>query len=177
MKNISTGAGLVVLGLGIALHPLISGLVAQATAAPSSSSATAAAAVASAATAQAGPTVVWMGVTHSDWNTWVYHRLWSDGRLETRSVAVTYDQPDWPNCGGYSAYARQCMTPQPWREVPPPPGGNGFTCRSDINGDRIVDGTDLAFILNSWGEEGGCEPEPTYPCLDLGNLAGGVALK
>ena len=53
MKNISTGAGLVVLGIGIALHPLVSGLVAQATAAPSSPSASAGAAFASAAFASA----------------------------------------------------------------------------------------------------------------------------
>ena len=171
MKNISTGAGLVVLGLGIALHPLISGLVAQATAAPSSSSATAAAAVASAATAQAGPTVVWMGVTtigpYGSAFT-IYHRMWSDGRFEQRWIWVNDANVD---CMPYFACSG------PWTEVPPPPGGNGFTCRSDINGDRIVDGTDLAFILNSWGEEGGCEPDATYPCLDLGNLAGGVALK
>jgi len=51
------------------------------------------------------------------------------------------------------------------------------TSHTDINGDRIVDGTDLAFILNSWGDEGGCEPDANYPCLDLGILAGGVALK
>ena len=56
MKNISTGAGLVVLGLGVALHPLVSGLVAQATAAPSSPSASAAAAVASAM--EASPFIV-----------------------------------------------------------------------------------------------------------------------
>jgi hypothetical protein len=177
MKNISTGTGLVVLGLGIALHPLVSGLIAQATAAPSSSSASAAAAVASATTAQAGPTVVWMGVTQGEFLTWVYHRLWSDGRLETRSVAHTYTQPGWPSCTGYSAVVSECMPSQSWREVPPPPGGNGFACRTDINGDRLVDGSDLSFVLNAWGQQGGCEPEATYPCLDLGNLAGGVAFK
>ena len=30
-----------------------------------------------------------------------------------------------------------------WLEVPPPPGGDGYACRSDINGDRNVDGADL----------------------------------
>jgi hypothetical protein len=69
------------------------------------------------------------------------------------------------------------MPLQNWREVPPPPGGNGFACRTDINGDRLVDGADLSFLLNAWGQQGSCEPEATYPCLDLGNLAGGVAFK
>ncbi len=124
---------------------------------------------AAAARAQAGPTVVWMGVTADPNNSSiVYHRMWSDGRIDQRWVySSDFDSncvPDFA-CSG------------PWTEIPPPPGGNGFACRTDINGDRIVDGTDLAFILNSWGQEGGCEPDATYPCLDLGNLAGGVALK
>lgn len=178
MKNISTGAGLVVLGLGIALHPIVSGLVAQATAAPSSSATSAAAAVASTATAQAGPTVVWMGVTESQdtnsWGaSWVYHRLWSDGRQETRSTPIGVDFTQ----GCPVLVARFNCAQRPWQEIPPTPGGNGFACRSDINGDRLVDGADLSFVLSSWGQQGGCEPEATYPCLDLGNLAGGDAVK
>jgi hypothetical protein len=124
---------------------------------------------ASAARAQAGPTVVWMGVTVDlVTDSHVYHRMWSDGRIDQRWVySSDFDYNCLPDFG--------CSGP--WTETPPPPGGNGFACRTDINGDRIVDGTDLAFILNSWGEEGGCEPDATYPCLDLGGLAGGVALK
>lgn len=64
-----------------------------------------------------------------------------------------------------------------WIEIPPPPGGNGFACRTDVNGDRIVDGADLTYGLNAWGERGGCEPEATLPCLGLGNLAGGFTAK
>jgi len=174
MKNISTGAGLVVLGLGIALHPLVSGLVAQATAAPPPSS-SATAAVASAAAAQAGPTVVWIGMTVQEgYSVWTYHRLWSDGRLETRTVPYRHINI---SCGRSTVVADTFPPPQPWTEVPPPPGGNGFACRTDINGDRLVDGADLSFVLNAWGQQGGCEPDATYPCLDLGNLAGGVALK
>ena len=124
----------------------------------------AAAAVAAAANAQAGPTVVWYGVTSAQGATW-YHRMWSDGRCEARHIGTL-----WTGCNpSFSA----CD----WVEVPPPPGGNGFACRTDINGDRKIDGADLSFVLNAWGREGGCEPEATYPCLDLGNLAGGVALK
>jgi hypothetical protein len=167
MKNISTGAGLAILGLGIAVHPLLSGVAASATA--SASTAPATAAIASATAAQAGPTVVWMGVTSFDWYYWQYHRLWSDGRMEVRHVGYA----SAPDCG--ANLPTGCGTD--WVEVPPPPGGNGFACRTDINGDRKVDGSDLSFVLNAWGQEGGCEPEATYPCLDLGNLAGGVALK
>ncbi len=136
----------------------------------------AAAAVAGAANAQAGgpPTVVWMAVTSTDLNGYsqsiVYHRLWSDGRMECRLVNLS-DTGD--PCFGYMPLG--CSTP--WIEVPHPPGGNGFACRTDINGDRLVDGADLSFLLNAWGQQGGCEPEATYPCLDLGNLVGGVAFK
>ena len=164
MKNISTGAGLAILGLGIAVHPVLSGLASSATA--SASTAPAAAALASAASAQAGPTVVWMGVTR-DYGYMYLHRLWSDGRFENRLCgylnSVCDFSPSPPACD--------------WIEMSPPPGGNGFACRTDINGDRRVDGADLSFVLNAWGQQGGCEPEATYPCLDLGNLAGGVALK
>lgn len=142
----------------------------QANAATAVSMPVTAAAVAATATAQAGgePTVVWMGVSeNSGLGTWTYHRLWSDGRLETRSIGQSSSADDgcWRSDPGCSA--------RPWIEVPPTP--NGFACRTDINGDRIVDGSDLTFLLAAWGQEGGCEPEATYPCLSLGNLAGGAA--
>ena len=131
-------------------------------------------AIVAAATTQTTPTVIWMGVTQvTEWNTQmfyaVYHRLWSDGKLEMMSVRIGY--------GGTSCVG---MEPQgcthDWIEVPPPPAGNGFACRSDVNGDRRVDGADLASLLGNWGENMACEPEPTYPCLDL-SLAGGGALR
>jgi hypothetical protein len=167
MKNISTGAGLAILGLGIAVHPLLSGLGSSATA--SASTTPAAASLASAASAQAGPTVVWMGVSQNwDWTRAALFRMWSDGRTEARMIAVNYDVGENAIVG---------FTASDWAEVPPPPGGDGFACRTDINGDRKVDGSDLSFLLNAWGQDGGCEPEATYPCLDLGNLADGVAVK
>jgi hypothetical protein len=130
-------------------------------------------AVAAAASAQAGgePTVVWMGVTGGSWEHHTYHRLWSDGRIERRLLGFSYN-------GSNCSYTETgiCLDTG-WIEVPPPPSGNGFACRSDINGDRIIDGADLTFVLNAWGQEGGCEPDATYPCLDLGNLAGDVAMK
>ncbi len=170
MKNISTGAGLAILGLGIAAHPILSNF--GSSAAASASTAPIAAAVAATANAQSGPTVVWMGVTTFVSGYWVYHRLWSDGRLETRTV--TFNQGG-SGCG-IDLIPSPCSTYN-WREVPPPAGGNGFACRTDIDGDRKVDGNDLASVLNAWGQQGGCEPEATYPCLSLGNLAGGAATK
>ena len=55
MKNISTGAGLAIVGLGIALHPVLSNVLA---ASPSANAAPLASLVVSAATAQAVPTIV-----------------------------------------------------------------------------------------------------------------------
>jgi hypothetical protein len=164
------GVGLCVIGGALLMQ---NGLQAHAAA---GSMPAVAAAVAATANAQAGPTVVWMGVTHDPGNVyraWTYHRLWSDGRQETRSVS--YGIAQISSCG-FTLFPLPCNA-QEWVEVPPPPGGNGFACRTDINGDRKVDAADLSFVLNAWGQEGGCEPEATHPCLDLGNLAGGVALK
>lgn len=133
-----------------------------------------AASIVSTAIAQAEPTVVWMGVTQTSGEHFngvpgsiTYHRLWSDGRLESRCVVI----PAIPSCAPLPVCNGN------WIELPPPTGGNGFACRTDINGDRIVDGADLAFVLNAWDEEGGCEPEATYPCLDLTILVGGAAVK
>ncbi len=131
----------------------------------------AASAVASAAVAQKGgePVVVWMGVSlygEIGYDTgFRYHRLWSDGRLETRAITA-FACGDPTNCSGGD-----------WKEVPPPAGGDGFACRTDINGDRVIDGVDLAEILAAWGNQGGCEPEPTYPCFNLTTPLGLQAMK
>jgi hypothetical protein len=142
----------------------------------------AASAVSAAAMAQKGgdPVVVWMG---SSWNThWPRSlslvRLWSDGRLEHRLVRF---QPSevYPDCGG--EFSGSDIVPEAcqngWREIPPPPNGDGFACRTDINGDRKTDAVDLAEILAAWGNQGGCEPEPTYPCFNLTTPLGLQAMK
>ena len=167
MNNISTGFGLCVLGLGVALWPIMDRFAPSATAAHAGVPATA---IAAAAMAQAGPTVVWMGVMADPGYSFViYHRLWSDGRTEFRSAPVLRGQIP---CG-YGGTPTLCSG-QDWHEVPPPAGGNGFACRADMNGDRSVDVADLGLMLNAWGQQSGCEPEATYPCLDLANLAGGA---
>ena len=49
-----------------------------------------------------------------------------------------------------------------------PLGGNGFACRADLDGNRIIDGADLGLVLSNWGPpQTPCEPEATYPCLTL----------
>jgi hypothetical protein len=131
----------------------------------------AASAVSAAAMAQQGgePVVVWMGTTPLIQSGaaigFRYHRLWSDGRLETRALYQS-GCTGVVNCGSGA-----------WEEVPPPTGGDGFACRRDINGDRVIDGVDLAEILAAWGNQGGCEPEPTYPCFNLTTPLGLQAMK
>ena len=51
------------------------------------------------------------------------------------------------------------------------PGGDGFACRGDINGDRSVNAADLGLLIAQWGDGVSCDPQPTYPCFDLGNLS------
>jgi hypothetical protein len=40
-----------------------------------------------------------------------------------------------------------------------------------------VDSADLSLVLNTWGQQGGCEPEATYPCFTLGSFTNAAALK
>ena len=128
-------------------------------------------AIVAAATTQTTPTVIWMGVaTWESQNDLLFTRLWSDGTMEVRTVGVARE---YSECGSF--IVGSCPSHN-WVVVPPPPAGNGFACRSDVNGDRRVDGADLASLLGNWGENMACEPEPTYPCLDL-SLAGGGALR
>jgi hypothetical protein len=167
MKNLSTGTGLALLATAIVAYPFVNRISSVDQTAHAS---VPVAAIAAAATAQANPepTIVWMGVYHDSFhNIAMYHRLWSDGRLEARSVS--------PRLGLPSSSAECTSNPllegfgcsSPWIEVPPPPAGNGFACRSDLNGDRTVDGADLSFILANWGPQQPCEPEATYPCLTI----------
>jgi hypothetical protein len=153
MKNISTGTGLCVLGLCLASYPIIDRVMPRAEA-----GATHVAAVVAAATAQnpPEPTIVWMGVTASTIGRGtLYHRMWSDGRLELRSVEV------FDNCDVTFGCASN------WIEVSPPQSGNGFACRPDLDGNRVVDGADLGMVLANWGPQTPCAPEATYPCLTL----------
>jgi len=138
MKNVSTGFGLCVLGLGIAAWPVLDRLMPQANAVGIGT--TAVTAVAAAATAQTGPTVVWYGVQpasgYPNNTSGALFRAWSDGRVETR--VYSYSQPycTFNSCG--------------WTLFSDP--AQGLTYRSDLNFDEKVDGADLGQLLADWGD-------------------------
>lgn len=119
------------------------------------------------------PTIVWMDQTTNMPNatsfgsTVFFWRMWSDGRIEGRAAKL--NSLDDFTCGD-SADLLSCPTTSDWMELPPPPGGEGYACRSDVNGDRRVDGIDLATLLSQWGDGVSCDPQPSYDCLQLSNL-------
>jgi hypothetical protein len=137
MKNISTGFGLCVLGLGIAAWPVLDRLAPTANASAVSA---AASAVSTIATAQTGPTIVWY-----DYDGGAMWRAWSDGRIETRlgywtSYGVGCERVVTATCAGYEG----------WVVFSDP--AQGLTYRSDINFDAKVDGADLGQLLADWGD-------------------------
>ena len=138
MKNISTGFGLCVLGLGIAAWPVLDRLMPTANA----SAVTAAAAVTTAATGQTTPTIVWYGVGGGDPTIQMIYRAWTDGRVEVQRVfSGSTSTSSW--CSGVSP----CSSP--WFVISDP--AQGLTYRSDINFDEKVDGADLGQLLADWG--------------------------
>ena len=105
-----------------------------------------------------------------------FYRLWSDGRIEVRKIRFR-STASITLCGSglvESDSINSCgsgFLDTGWIELPPPPGGDGFACRTDINGDRTVNAADLGLLIAQWGEGVSCDPQPTYPCFDLGNLS------
>ena len=144
MKNISTGTGLCVLGLCLASYPIIDRVMPRAEA-----GATHVAAVVAAAAAQVPPepTIVWYGANTDNLNSLYLWRAWSDGKVEamvTRRQASGYNQnpfDTWCSDSGFCTSG--------WKIVSSP--AQGLTYRSDINFDSNVDGSDLAQVLNDWG--------------------------
>jgi hypothetical protein len=162
MKNISTGFGLCVLGLGIAAWPILDRLAPSANA---SAFTAAASAVSTAATAQTGPTIVWYGTASSGvamrgTNTivgrsdgfWML-RAWSDGRVEARWVKA-YDgssqgiNTPLNSCEGDGWNGQPCVGP--WVVISD--ANQGYNAASDINFDAKVDGADLGQLLSDWGD-------------------------
>jgi hypothetical protein len=123
------------------------------------------------------PSIVWFGADIEYTQQVTYTRLWSDGRIEMRNIMFN-ELANRSSCDGLIIQTMPCPAldidslemDTGWVEVPPPPGGNGFACRADTNGDRRVDGIDLATVLAQWGNGVSCDPQPSYPCFDLGNL-------
>jgi hypothetical protein len=112
-------------------------------------------------------TVVWFGVTSEQGGGIsnpsrhvVYHRLWSDGRLEMRYAGtVNGCQIDTASCD--------------WTLVPAGPSGNAHACRADIDGDQEIGVNDLLSLIEQWNADAICEP--THACIDLGNMGRGAS--
>ena len=140
MKNISTGTGIALLAGAMVAYPILDRVMPKADA-----SATQAAAVVAAATAQAEPTIVWYGVAINTSEMQSLYRAWSDGRVEMQRVRnSTSGAASGLWCNG----SLPCVSP--WFVISDP--AQGLTYRSDINFDSKVDGSDLAQVLNDWGD-------------------------
>jgi hypothetical protein len=147
MKNISTGFGLCVAATAALAYPFVSNLAPSANA---SAVTAAASSISNAATAQAGPTIVWYGISPASSSQTAalmgaMFRAWSDGRIEYK--------PFFPS-GPYSSGACDLYLGAPpgcgWRLFSDP--AQGLTYRSDINFDAKVDGADLGQLLADWGD-------------------------
>ena len=153
MKNVTTGLGLCVLGVGIASYPVLDRLVPIANAHGVGASTSI---VTAAAVGQAGPNIVWYQAVGDSLSSSVY-RAWSDGRIEVMFGS-------WRRYADYSSgQAVYCYRwesgrmgsdglcePQIWKVVSDP--GQGYSFRSDINSDSKVDGADLGTLLADWGD-------------------------
>jgi hypothetical protein len=147
MKNVSTGFGLCIVGLGLAAWPVLDRLMPQASAVGVGSVAPA---VAAAALAQdpPAPTIVWYGTQGSSDRVGTLYRAWSDGRVEIRG----WYWPEINHCvtGGSTVVCRT-----PWIVINDP--AQGLTFDADLNFDQAVDGNDLGMLLAKWG------PAPRNP--------------
>jgi hypothetical protein len=160
MKNISTGTGLCVLGLCLASYPIIDRVMPRAEA-----GATHVAAVVAAATAQVPPepTIVWYQTVSPSWayGYWML-RAWSDGKIESR-WCKTYNNT-LVNCAGESS------TPPCFGDWVVISASNmGYNAASDINFDSKVNGSDLAQVLNDWGNAPRQDIPPSTCPLNLIN--------
>ena len=157
MKNISTGTGLCVLGLCLASYPIIDRVMPRAEA-----GATHVAAVVAAATAQVPPepTIVWYGTGNNS-----VLRAWSNGRVEG-FYFDTLSSPS-PACAFPNDVVLQNRTCGTWVVLADP--ANGLTYRSDIDFNSKVDGSDLAQVLNDWGNAPRQDIPPSTCPLNLIN--------
>jgi hypothetical protein len=168
LKNVSTGGGLVVVGLGlcaIAGAMVVSGSGGSAHAGVNAS---AASAVASAAVAQGGGegTIVWYGIsspsTSGGWYQYgCMFRAWSDGVVEGKIFFVSGGGTGNPPCGPYSP--SDCG----WRALSSPQ--DGLAAFSDLNADQKVDAVDLAEVLSRWGDAPRNDIPPSDCPLNLVN--------
>ena len=113
------------------------------------------AAIAAATHTQAGPTVVWYGSsTLQSPNVALFFRAWSDGRVE---YLTRYCDAPYGICG---LIPTNCPNSGGWRLLTDP--AQGYSAAADIDADELVDGADLASVLNSWGDA----PRVPFPPSD-----------
>ena len=157
MKNVSTGAGLCVLGLCIVGYPLVDRISTRAEAGVPAAGAVAAAALAQDPPA---PTIVWYGtdtvlqsVTSQVWCCSTIWRAWSDGKVE---AMVTRRQTTGYNVNYFDTWCSDSgFCTSGWKIVSSP--AQGLTFNADLNFDEAVDGADLGELLAKWG------PAPRNP--------------
>jgi hypothetical protein len=152
MKNISTGTGIALLAGAIVAYPIIDRVMPRAEA-----GATHVAAVVAAATAQVPPepTIVWYGTdtfvqsySAQSWSCSTIWRAWSDGKVE---AMVTRRQSTGYNGNAFDSWCSDAdFCTSGWKIVSSP--AQGLTYRSDVDFDSKVNGSDLAQVLNDWGD-------------------------
>lgn len=177
MKNLSTGTGLALLATAIVAYPIVNRISSVDQTAHASLPL---AAIAAAATAQANPepTIVWYGASdilksggpepYQEYLVSAVQRAWSNGRVEMKIVRKNYFRyvPGWDfpiddSCSDNGV----CSSP--WFVVSDPT--NGYSYRSDITADQVVDGADLATMLADWGDAPRYDIPPSDCPLNLIN--------
>ncbi len=160
MKNISTGTGIALLAGAIFAYPIIDRVMPRADA-----GATHVAAVVAAATAQVPPepTIVWYQTVAPSYayGYWML-RAWSDGKIESR-WCNTYSNT-LGNCAGQSGNP-PCFGD--WVVISA--ANMGYNASADINFDSKVNGSDLAQVLNDWGDAPRQDIPPSTCPLNLIN--------
>jgi hypothetical protein len=144
MKNVSTGAGLCVLGLCIVGYPLVDRISTRAEAGVQAAGVVAVAALAQDPPA---PTIVWYGTGPSNTGATLVFRAWSSGRIEVRAGNLS------GNSNGTCGWVDTCFAG--WQVISDP--AQGLTFDADLNFDQAVDGVDLGMLLGKWG------PAPRNP--------------
>ena len=81
-------------------------------------------------------------------------RTWSDGLIETRR---------W-NYGGNNCESGPSVCPDMHTWEPLLGSSEGYACRADIDGDRMIDYDDLLMVLSNWSQPAICNPHPDIEC-------------
>ncbi len=146
MKQISTGTGLCVLGLGIAVlgaAQLVGSKGGQAFAQTGSERRIVSASV------FAG---------HSGYEKWGY-RIWSDNSIEMKVLGLSYTSPGSNYVNNYPIQSNSPFAN--WTQV-----DNGLTTfvPADVDASQTVDASDLGNVLLNYGETQNGNPPPPIDC-------------